>query len=547
VSASVYWCDTCGAPLLQPQCGNCGKTGWRVASDLKPMFEDERRFLATCTGDSALLELPLPFLWMRQRTIYYHGRRYAHLAADGKPILVKSYDSKTPPLPDPLPTTTTLLEANRAALAALEDEAIAFIRQVAAEHPRRLPVVSFSGGKDSVVVSHLVRRALGYDEILHVFGDTTIEYPDTYDFIQEFQKQHPHIPFQQPRAPHDWFAMCEVLDPPSRILRWCCTVFKASPIGTVINAINGSNGVLNFEGLRRSESNRRRKAQRVYASKKIVRQLSVEPILDWPELAVWLYIKTQGLAYNRAYEHGFSRVGCMYCPYNVLSSEYLMNSEHLADERYREKVRPWVEYLESYATRIGKSDPEEYVTSGAWKARAGVNEGATSATLLSRHPGVCGGEVENEYILTIPATKRLYDLFQPLGVLSPMSDETLGFYLVSEYAGRDEQGKPRKGKPLFQFQAIPGWKRLRVTLLVSKGRTLLRQRIEKQIKKFQACVECGGCVGVCPQTAISMASPLAIDDTKCIRCGRCYSTKVLKYGCVALNSNQQSRKYSTER
>lgn len=432
MSTSVYWCDACGVPLLQPQCESCGKTGQRVVSDLKPMFENERQFLAACTGDSTLLELPLPLLWIRQRTIYYHGRRYARLAANGKPTLVKSYNSKIPPLPDPLPITNTLLEANRSALTALEDEAIAFIRQVTTEHPSRLPVVSFSGGKDSVVVSHLVRKALGRDEILHVFGDTTIEYPDTYDFLQEFQKQHPRVPFQQPRAPHDWFAMCEVLDPPSRILRWCCTVFKASPLGTVMNTVNGSNGVLNFEGLRRCESNRRRKAQRVYVSKKIVRQLSAEPILDWPNLAVWLYIKTRGLPYNRAYERGFSRVGCMYCPYNVPSSEYLMNSEHITDERYRGKIKPWIDYLESYATRIGKPDPKEYVASGAWKARAGVNEGATSATLLSRYPGVCGGEVENEYTLTMPATERLYDLFRPLGILSPMSDETLGFYLVSE-------------------------------------------------------------------------------------------------------------------
>ena len=34
-------------------------------------------------------------------------------------------------------------------------------------------MISFSGGKDSTVTSHLVRTALGSNDILHVFGDTT--------------------------------------------------------------------------------------------------------------------------------------------------------------------------------------------------------------------------------------------------------------------------------------------------------------------------------------------------------------------------------------
>ena len=34
-------------------------------------------------------------------------------------------------------------------------------------------IIGFSGGKDSTVTSHLVRTALGSNDILHVFGDTT--------------------------------------------------------------------------------------------------------------------------------------------------------------------------------------------------------------------------------------------------------------------------------------------------------------------------------------------------------------------------------------
>ena len=43
-------------------------------------------------------------------------------------------------------------------------------------------MVSFSGGKDSTVTSHVVRTALGSNDILHIFGDTTLEFPYTLEY-----------------------------------------------------------------------------------------------------------------------------------------------------------------------------------------------------------------------------------------------------------------------------------------------------------------------------------------------------------------------------
>ena len=124
-------------------------------------------------------------------------------------------------MPARLPTDETLRTANESALRELENEAIKFIQQVVADYPRRLPIVSFSGGKDSAVVSFLVRKALKTDKVLHIFGDTTIEYPDTYRYVTQFRNENPHIPFKVPRCEQDWFTMCDALEPPSRILRWC--------------------------------------------------------------------------------------------------------------------------------------------------------------------------------------------------------------------------------------------------------------------------------------------------------------------------------------
>ena len=42
----------------------------------------------------------------------------------------------------------------------------------------------FSGGKDSTVTSDLVIRALSEPKILHIFGDTTLEFPETIKYVE---------------------------------------------------------------------------------------------------------------------------------------------------------------------------------------------------------------------------------------------------------------------------------------------------------------------------------------------------------------------------
>ena len=43
-------------------------------------------------------------------------------------------------------------------------------------------IIGYSGGKDSTVTSHIVNRALGTNKVLHVFGDTTLEFPYTLEY-----------------------------------------------------------------------------------------------------------------------------------------------------------------------------------------------------------------------------------------------------------------------------------------------------------------------------------------------------------------------------
>jgi len=77
------------------------------------------------------------------------------------------------------------------------------IRDAVEKHASFLPVVSFSGGKDSTVVSSLVSRALANPSVLHLFGDTTLEYPLTLEYLARFRAENRKTPFVISRSDHD--------------------------------------------------------------------------------------------------------------------------------------------------------------------------------------------------------------------------------------------------------------------------------------------------------------------------------------------------------
>ena len=154
------------------------------------------------------------------------------------------------------------LAINRAYMNALEDEAFQFVNNTVKRFPRRMLMISFSGGKDSTVVSDLVRRGLGSSDILHIFGDTTLEDENTYRYVKEFREQNPLVPFFEARAEHDFHDLVDEIGPPSRVMRWCCTIFKAGPINNLLQTL-GNQKVLTFYGIRRDESTQRSKYHRV--------------------------------------------------------------------------------------------------------------------------------------------------------------------------------------------------------------------------------------------------------------------------------------------
>ena len=370
----------------------------------------------------------------------------------------------------------------------------------------RYQIVSFSGGKDSTVVSNLVRKSLSDNHILHIFGDTTLEFPTTYDYINKLrEKDLP--PFLIPdTSKHDFFKLVDRMGPPSRIISWCCNIFKTGPIGKLFQDISEESKILTYYGIRRNESIGRSRYSKISQSPKIEKQIVFSPIIDWKEVDIWLYLLKENVKYNKAYEYGYSRVGCWMCPNNSKWSEFLTKIF------FPDKSKMWNDKLVKFAKNIGKPDPETYVKNGKWKARHGGRGLSNYSSIQEGEPCTSDDNVIT-YNLTKKITPELYELFKPFGTL----DHTIGNKLLNEVFILD----PDNNNPIFSLQGNEGSNQLRIKIIRDDNTRLLIQRIECQLRKYQNCIYCSACRNVCPNDAISLVKGYKIDDNKCDHCKKC--------------------------
>ena len=56
-------------------------------------------------------------------------------------------------------------------------------------------VIGISGGKDSTVTADVVTKALSNPSLVHIFGNTTLEFPSTVAYAERFRENHPQAIF----------------------------------------------------------------------------------------------------------------------------------------------------------------------------------------------------------------------------------------------------------------------------------------------------------------------------------------------------------------
>ena len=128
-------------------------------------------------------------MWAEANNYIYKGRVVAAMKGGS---LDKKPEIKI--IEEPEPSGETLMkvnikkmvEKNQAILQALVQQTIKQIYNSFVKYRKKgidVFYVAFSGGKDSVVTLDLVQKALPHNSFKVLFGDTGMEFPDTYETV----------------------------------------------------------------------------------------------------------------------------------------------------------------------------------------------------------------------------------------------------------------------------------------------------------------------------------------------------------------------------
>lgn len=215
VLSQLYWCDTCNVPLYNETCEVCGSEGRLFTTDVRPVFPQERLLIEILLGKP--LEFKDKSVWASSGDRYYVDGKKIQFSTnqhcDEDADLVRNEWEKYSEFNNYSEFDSVIekfVKANRNREAFLEDEAMSYIKKASVGYDSSSMFVSFSGGKDSTVVSDLVMRGLGRSDVLHIFGNTTLEFPQTINYVSAFKKQHPHTPLlSAENKEQNFYKLCE--------------------------------------------------------------------------------------------------------------------------------------------------------------------------------------------------------------------------------------------------------------------------------------------------------------------------------------------------
>lgn len=323
----------------------------------------------------------IPYMWAESTAYWYRGVKIATIAGgdlytapklqpatDENGKIAFGKESGTVLYPIDIPS---MCAKNKDLMTVIEDSTVKRIVKEYEKFKKRLDIfhVAFSGGKDSAVLLDLVKKALPKGSFVVIFGDTGMEFPDTYDAVEITRQEceADGTPFYTAKSHFEPHESWRLFGPPSRTLRWCCSVHKSTPQTLKMRELTGKIDYtgLDFVGVRRAESLARSTYEYENFGKKQKGQYSFNPILEWTSAEVWLHIFINDIQINKAYKKGNTRAGCLLCPMSGGCSDYLRHAN------YSEDIDSYISIIKEMNNwdSHNEKDMHTYVTSGGWDNR----------------------------------------------------------------------------------------------------------------------------------------------------------------------------------
>lgn len=468
-----------------------------------------------------------PYMWAEANNYFYRGRLVAKTKGGSicsAPEIVIIEEPEPDGYPLRFVDIPTMVEKNRGIMEQMEQETIKKIYNTYTKYLNKVDVfyVAFSGGKDSVVALDLVQRSLPHNEFKVLFGDTRMEFPDTYDVAKKIHEYcaMEQIDFLTSKSKLSPLETWNVFGPPAQTMRWCCSVHKTTPQILMLREYTSNPHFrgMAFTGIRGDESASRNEYDDVSDGEKIRGQYSCHPILEWNSAELFNYIYDKNLILNEAYKKGNSRAGCLVCPMATYKNMYFKEVSYSKGQGDCLGTSDFNQIILNTSSKplSNEKQKKEFMEIAGWKARRSGRE-------LSIAKNYCTYSFAKG-IFEVKVTRENTDWREWIKTVGkvefPYDDTVEIIFDDNKYVGKYHRN--RMGLEIvFNIDTN------------TKTDINFMSAFKIAMRKTAYCVGCQVCEANCPHGFIRFENGNVSIDDRCIKCRKCHD---IFHGCLLANS-----------